>query len=247
MNPSKAKITYLFHSGYAVETANHFIIFDYYQPFAANNRSLADGVVTGEFLKNKKNVMVFSSHAHADHFDPTILKWEKDNPNIHYILSSDIQAKSKSQHLHSVSAYEQLTVDNIAIETFGSTDQGISFLIQADGISIFHAGDLNWWHWSGETKEERDYAEKIFKAEMMRIEGKKVDVAFFPVDRRLEEAYCLGAEYFAGKVKPKLLLPMHFGNDYDASKDFTQRAKQLGITTTQISHKGQEIIFSSDK
>lgn len=54
MNPSKAKITYLFHSGYAVETANHFIIFDYYQPFSGNNRSIADGVITSEFLKNKK-------------------------------------------------------------------------------------------------------------------------------------------------------------------------------------------------
>ncbi len=113
-----------------------------------------------------------------------------------------------------------------------------------DGLSIFHAGDLNWWHWSGETKEERDYAEKIFKAEMEKIIGQQMDIAFFPVDRRLEEAYCMGAEYFAAKIKPKLLLPMHFGNDYGSSKAFAERAKILGIPTTEISHKGQEIIFS---
>jgi L-ascorbate metabolism protein UlaG (beta-lactamase superfamily) len=244
MNVSEAKITYLFHSGYAVETQNHFLIFDYYQPFSGNKLSITDGVITSEFLKSKKNVIVFASHAHADHFDPTILKWGKDNPNIHYILSSDIRAKMGTLNHHIVSAYEKLTVDNVTIETFGSTDQGISFLIQADGLSIFHAGDLNWWHWSGETKKERDYAEKIFKAEIEKIIGQQIDIAFFPVDRRLEEAYCMGAEYFAANLKPRLLLPMHFGNDYGATKAFAQRAEVLGIPTTAINHKGQEIIFS---
>ena len=187
--------------------------------------------------------MVFASHAHADHFDPTILKWGKDNPNIHYILSSDIHAKTDKLSHHIVSAYEKLAVNDITIETFGSTDQGISFLIQVDGLSIFHAGDLNWWHWSGEAKAERDHAETIFKAEIEKVIGQQIDIAFFPVDRRLEEAYCMGAEYFAAKLKPKLLLPMHFGNDYGASKAFAQRASILGIATTEINHKGQEIIF----
>lgn len=244
MNQPKADITYLFHSGYAVETANYFIVFDYYQPFPAAKLTIADGVITGEFLKSKKNVMVFSSHAHADHFDPVILTWQQTNPDIRYILSSDIQAAGKTQNHYIVSAYEELTVNTVSIKTFGSTDQGISYLIQADGVSIFHAGDLNWWHWSGESKEERDYAEKIFKAEMEKITGEQVDVAFFPVDRRLEEAYCMGAEYFAAKIKPKLLLPMHFGNDYGASKAFVERAKVLNIPTAQITHKGQKITFS---
>jgi L-ascorbate metabolism protein UlaG (beta-lactamase superfamily) len=247
MNVSEAKITYLFHSGYAVETANHFIIFDYYQPFSGDKLNIADGVLTSEFLKNKKNVSVLASHAHGDHFDPTILKWEKDNPNIHYILSNDIHTKTKALNHHMVSAYEKLTVGAIDIETFGSTDQGISFFIQVDGLAIFHAGDLNWWHWSGESQKERAHAEKIFKAEIEKIVGQEIDLAFFPVDRRLEEAYCIGAEYFAAKLKPKLLLPMHFGNDYGASQAFTERAKNLGISTVEISHKGQEIIFSLDK
>ncbi len=243
MNLSKAKITYLFHSGYAVETANHFLIFDYYQPFSSAKPSLVDGIITSDFLANKKNIMVFASHAHADHFDPTILKWGKDNPDVHYILSSDIHAKTDQLSYHIVSAYEKLDVNDITIQTFGSTDQGISFLIQVDGLSIFHAGDLNWWHWSGEAKAERDHAETIFKAELEKIIGQQIDIAFFPVDRRLEEAYCMGAEYFAAKLKPKLLLPMHFGNDYGASKAFAQRANILGIATTEINHKGQEIIF----
>lgn len=247
MKLSKATITYLFHSGYAVETANHFIIFDYYQPFPATKQEIEAGVITGEFLKSKPNVMVFSSHAHGDHFDPVILAWEKENPRIQYILSSDIEATSQSSNFHILSAYEKIAVNTVTIKAFGSTDQGISYLIQADGLSIFHAGDLNWWHWSGESKEERDYAEKIFKSEMEKIAGEYVDIAFFPVDRRLEEAYCRGAEYFAAVVKPRLLLPMHFRNDYEATKMFAARATTLAIPTVEITHKGQEIIFSKDK
>lgn len=247
MNVSEARITYLFHSGYSIETQNHFLIFDYYQPFSGNKLGIADGVITSDFLKTKKDVMVFASHAHGDHFDPTILKWGKDNSNIHYILSNDIQIKANTVSHHMVAAYEKLSFDTINIQTFGSTDQGISFLIQADGLAIFHAGDLNWWHWSGESQKERNYAEQIFKAEIEKIVGQKIDLAFFPVDRRLEEAYCMGAEYFAAKLKPQLLLPMHFGNDYGASKAFSERAKQLNISTVEINHKGQEIIFSLDK
>jgi L-ascorbate metabolism protein UlaG (beta-lactamase superfamily) len=243
MNPSKAKITYLFHSGYAVETANHFIIFDYYQPFPGNKLSVTDGVITSEFLKSKKNIMVFSSHAHADHFDPIIFDWAKDNPDINYILSNDIRTKTAPYKCHMVAAYEEKIIDDVKIQTFGSTDQGISFHLTVDGLSIFHAGDLNWWHWSGEPKEDRVIAEKAFKKEIDKIVGKPIDIAFFPVDRRLEEAYCIGAEYFAAKCKPKLLLPMHFGKDFGASQDFSKRAKELSIPTVEIKQLGQEIFF----
>lgn len=31
-----------------------------------------------------------------------------------------------------------------------STDEGVAFLVTAEGRTVFHAGDLNWWHWEGE-------------------------------------------------------------------------------------------------
>lgn len=245
MTISKANITYLFHSGYTVETAEHFFIFDYYQPFPAINAGVENGVITSEYLKDKKNVLVFSSHAHADHFDPIIFNWTKENPEINYILSSDIQLPNDTLNLkhHIISAYEEINVGSVVIRSFGSTDQGISFLVEADGQSIFHAGDLNWWHWSGETKEEQLTAEINFKVEIEKLAGHPIDIAFFPVDRRLEEAYSMGAEYFAMKLKPALLVPMHFGNDFGATKAFAEKAKNLSLTTVEITHMGQEIIF----
>ena len=245
MKTRTAKITHLFHSGYAVETAEHFLIFDYYQPLPGKNGGIAEGIITGDYLKTKKNILVFVSHDHADHFDPVILDWAKDNPTITYILSSDIVANTDQLHCHVLSAYEEISANHVIIKTFGSTDQGISFLLQVDGLTIFHAGDLNWWHWTGESLAEQGSAETAFKAEMAKLGEQQIDIdiAFFPIDRRMEEFYSLGAEYFAEKFKPKLLVPMHFGKDFDVTQVFAKKAKKLLINTVEISHKGQKIFF----
>jgi len=49
-------------------------------------------------------------------------------------------------------------LDDVGIHMYGSTDEGGSFYIKTntaniDSDSIFHAGDLNWWHWLGDTPE----------------------------------------------------------------------------------------------
>lgn len=235
-------ITYLFHSGYAVETKDHFLLFDYYRPWKKQG-SLSDGVISGEYLKTKSNVYVFASHVHPDHFDPVILEWAKDNPEITYILSDDISTKNQTLKSRFMSPYETYSEKGISIKTFGSSDAGLSFYVQADGLRIFHAGDLNWWHWKGETKAEQNYAEALFKAEVDKIKGHPIDIAFFPVDPRLEEFYAVGAEYFAEQLKPKLLLPMHFGSTFAASKEFAAKVKDASFATVEIRHTGQEVSF----
>lgn len=245
MNGEKATITHLFHSGYAVETKDHYLIFDYYQPSPTKQKGITEGIITADYLKNKKNIFVFVSHNHADHFDPTILEWAKTNPNITYILSSDVQANLHHLNCHILSAYEELTLNSLHIQTFGSTDQGISFFIKVDDITIFHAGDLNWWHWSGESIAEQKVAQVAFKAEMEKLvqSALTIDIAFFPVDRRMGEFYSLGPVFFATTLKPKLLVPMHFGKDFAITQDFLIKAKSLSIPTIEIKHGGQEIFF----
>ena len=242
MEISGAKITYLVHSGFLVETANCFFLFDYCPSL------VRDPMITSEFLKTKANIYIFVSHNHGDHFDSAIFKWAKTNPAITYILSSDVVFDGTGMNCHIMSAYEEWTDRIIEIKTFGSTDAGISLLVQADGLSVFHAGDLNWWRWKGETQAEQDFAEKIFKEEIDKIVGQKIDIAFFPVDRRLEEYYSLGAEYFAARLQPKLLIPMHFSRDFGATKTFAKRADKRSLKTVEITHKGQEIFyFPADK
>lgn len=224
------KVQYLYHSGFSVETANNLIIFDYYQ---------------GTIHLGNKPVYVFSSHGHPDHYNPVILKWQKERPDIHYIFSNDIEIKPGNNRITFMSPAELCQINDLKIKAYGSTDLGVSYHVSCEGLHIFHAGDLNWWYWWGETAEEIARAEKDFKAEIAKIKGQKIDLAFFPVDPRLEHNYGLGAEYFIEELKPGVLIPMHFWDNQQAVQKFADKMQDSPTKIITLTQRGQiaETVF----
>lgn len=239
------KIHYLYHSGFAVETSSHFLIFDYYRDsFDSCPQTLENGLISQDLLKNKKDVLVFCSHKHPDHFNPIILKWQRANPGIRYILSSDIKIKNPPENYHKLSTYECLNWGNVFVKAYGSTDIGISFLVKLDGVTIFHAGDLNLWYWKEDSKSEQKAAENNFKMEISKIKGEDIDFAFFPVDPRLEEYYCSGGEYFINEIHPAFFIPMHFWDNSYITKNFAELMKHSLSKCLVIDHRGQTFDFT---
>ena len=245
MKEIKAKIYYIYHSGFAIKTKNHFLIFDYYkQPIENDITHKPTAVLSPENIKAMKNVFVFASHSHEDHFNSSILDWENYNSNIKYIFSSDIKINKNKPSYNFIEEGEEKSFEDVYVKAYGSTDIGISFLVKVDGLTIFHAGDLNWWHWKEDSLEEQSLAESSFKAHIEKLkEEKSIDIAFFPVDPRLQESYYIGGEYFAKQIHPKLLIPMHFGEDTYITKEFADRMRKLNIKAVQIDYSGQEIIY----
>ena len=245
MSVGQARIWYLHHSGFAVETDKNYFIFDYYndEP-VGEGRNLDNGVVSVRHLDENKNIYVFVSHAHADHFNKVILEWRKERPDIRYIFSDDVYIDHKHHNYYFLPPYQELKLDDVRIRTFGSTDVGVSFLVEADGISIFHAGDLNCWYWYYEsTEDELKQDKQSFENEMEKIKGQKVDIAFFPVDPRLKEYYHMGGEYFINNMKPKLFVPMRFWDQYGITQEFADKVKDLQTRVATLSHRGQQIIY----
>ncbi|NLX71425.1 MAG: MBL fold metallo-hydrolase [Clostridiales bacterium] len=245
MNIKQARIWYLHHSGFAVETDKNYFIFDYSQDEPAEgDRSLNNGVVSLKDLDEDKSIFVFVSHAHADHFNRVIFEWQYERPDIRYILSDDVHLDGKYRNCCFLSPYRELTVDAVKIRAFGSTDVGVSFLVEADGISIFHAGDLNCWYWYYEsTEDELKQDKQNFEKEVERIKGQKVDIAFFPVDPRLKEYFHMGGEYFIKTIKPKLFVPMHFWDQYRVTREFADKVEDPQTKIVPLSHRGQQIIY----
>jgi L-ascorbate metabolism protein UlaG (beta-lactamase superfamily) len=244
MKESTVRINYLFHSGFIVETEKHLLIFDYYKDTVEKGeKNRENGAIGLSELKSPKDIFVFSSHNHHDHFNPVIMDWSAIRPDIKYILDSDIKADTKNSNIYTMAVYEELLIGDVMIKSFGSTDIGISFLVKIDGVAIFHAGDLNWWYWWDDTKEEIDKASKMFKNEIDRIKGEKIDIAFFPVDPRLEHSYSLGGQYFISEITPKLFIPMHFGEDFEVTQRFFSSIKSENTLVAEISYRGQEILF----
>lgn len=109
----------------------------------------------------------------------------------------------------------------LTVHAYGSTDEGVSFYVNFAGITLFHAGDLNLWHWRDESSiTEIEAAERAFYDCVAPIPKQKIDVAFFPVDPRQGSMYDAGAGYFIMTVKPKFFIPMHFQGRPDVALRF---------------------------
>ena len=198
------KVTFIEHSGFMVEMEQNVLLFDYYQ---------------GEIpsFDGSKTFYVFASHSHADHYDPAIWKLKEQYKDIHYILSDDIKDNEGAVVMK---AHEKKEVAGIKIETLRSNDMGVAFLVNVEGKTIYHAGDLNWWHWNGEPEEDNEYYKKTFQNEMKYLEGKKIDLAFMLLDPRQEDKYCLGMNYFLEHTDSKVVFPMHCFGHYNINHHY---------------------------
>jgi L-ascorbate metabolism protein UlaG (beta-lactamase superfamily) len=233
----KAKIYYIDHSGFAIKTKNYLLIFDYFkEPDLITNNIEDRAILSAESLKTAENIIVFSSHSHSDHFNPNIFKWMCSNTNIQYVLSDDIKINNIKPNYHFIKEGEKINIKDVEIHAYGSTDIGISFAVTVDQLKLFHAGDLNWWHWKDDTLEERTMAEKSFKlnVDLIKANEKHIDIAFFPVDPRLKEFYSIGGEYFGKELNPKLFIPMHFGNDFYITEEFKHKMNKININSVEI-------------
>ena len=128
------KITYLDHSGFAVEYKKYVLIFDWYKGKLPE-------------FDSEKEIYVFSSH-----FDRKIFELENIYPNIRYVLSADITEKPVPSKVWFVIADKEYRIGNLKVQTLHSTDAGVAFLVYVDDRIIYHAGDLNWWHWEEESE-----------------------------------------------------------------------------------------------
>lgn len=243
---NKLKIHYLYNSGFYVETSKHILIFDYFlNSPALKTNGLPNGVIAPSDLKaSEKEILFFSSHSHGDHFNSMIFSLNSCSDNINYVLSNDIKPNNKDCKFTFVKPYDDVTLKDVRIRTFGSTDLGVSFLVRVDNINIFHAGDLNWWDWFDESDTYNLKMEQDFKDEIDLIKKFPVAVAFFPVDPRLKDKFHLGGEYFIEKLAPKYFIPMHFGEHYEITDAFLEKVANFETKVIPIHKRGEEIIIS---
>lgn len=231
----KLEIKYCYHSGFTVEIEDAILIFDYWNK--KNNLNEED-------LKKYNEVYVFISHSHPDHFDPIVYTWKKIN--IIYIISDDIPKNVPGVRM---TPGEVKRINNkMLVRAFDSTDIGISFYIEYEEISIFHAGDLNLWHWKEEsTPQEIEDAENKFKKIIQKLKNYKIDIAFFPADPRMGKEFDAGINYFFYTIKPTILIPMHFWEKKELIEDLSRKIKLQNKEYIPLTEKGDRLrVFYDD-
>ena len=153
---------------------------------------------------------MFVSHSHGDHYNRGILKWNKQIRKLRIIASNDVRSAGDAITIGPGSSLEQ---PDLAVQTLASNDKGVAFVVDVDGLRIYHAGDLNWWHWEGEPDDENAAMAASYKREIGLLKGRPIDIAFVPVDPRLEEQYAWGIDYLMKTAEVRHAVPMHYGND----------------------------------
>ena len=246
-------LTYIFHSGFVLETEQSILVFDYW---------LDPSGVMDSVLRSEKPMYVFSSHFHEDHFTNEIFDWKKQKPNITYILSKDIykhRRASKEDADVWLAKGGTWSDDNISVWAMGSTDSGVSWIVETEGHRIFHAGDLNNWYARflqdvkpGETIYSEEFDEEIepiahekqYLGELKDIRKitDSFDVVMFPVDGRIGNGYTLGGRQFIERFKVGLFVPMHFvASGFKSAWRMKEFTDEKNISFWKINREGETI------
>ncbi len=202
------QITYLSHSGFIAETENGIYLFDYYK---------------GELpeMNSEKQLFIFVSHGHYDHYKKEIFQLSQRRKEPYYILPEEIEIPEETKqelskdHLIKVIPGKEYVVAGCKIRTLRSTDEGVAYVVCDQNKTMYHAGDLNWWHWEEEEEPFNKMMERNYQREIRKLGNMQIDAAFVPVDPRLGEQYCWGLDYFMRHTRTKKVFPMHFWGEYE--------------------------------
>ncbi len=240
------KVTYIEHSGFLLETADAYFLFDYYK----------GGIPV---MNPEKDIVVFVSHKHGDHYNSAIFGLLDEYPHVQYILSHEVPVKwfiaQEAEKGRDVEPYlfkvrkrmdYEFILHNgkiLKVHTLKSTDLGVAYLLEYEGKTIYHAGDLNLWLWEEETAQANENMVKAFWNSMEELRGKDVDVAFVPLDPRQQKDAFAGLEAYLEVTNTKKVFPMHCWGRYNIIREFLTMHPQEGDVVQVITKEQQQFLL----
>jgi L-ascorbate metabolism protein UlaG (beta-lactamase superfamily) len=222
----EAEVIFLGHSGWAIKTQNHFLVFDYFNDTRTrqpDHACLLSGCIDTAELSGQ-NLAIFSTHDHGDHFSPSIFSLGGNNPAANYILCFNPVGVTAEYTYIPVNSEDE--VDGMRVYTIKSTDSGGGYLVEVDGLVIFHMGD----HANGADGLMPEYTREI---DLVADKNKKIDILFGPItgcSLGVPDQVKAGTYYTLEKLQPGLFLPMHAGAYTLACKSFIEQARKDGLT-----------------
>ena len=236
---TQAAVTFFYQSGFTAAVGKTLLIFSYWQEHVPQELRLND-----KDLRGFNNIIVFVPRASIEHNDPAVWQISRGFP-ITYVAAGEAGPSVKDQTgVRLVRQGESLKVSNVQITAYGSTDAGVSFMVKVSGIHIFHAGDLNLWHWREQnTLREITRSEEEFYRVVSSINEDRIDICMFPVDPNLGGFYDAGANHFIMAKKPRLFFPMHFGQRGEIAQDYARRMHTAYTTVHALTQPRQTALI----
>lgn len=235
-------VTFLAHSGFLVELPSVLLLFDW------QSGSLPP-------LPSGKPLLVFASHRHEDHFNPQIFALDDGCRTVRFLLGKDIRLSPRHRERWALSDETAVRclclggnetahpLPGVRVETLPSTDEGVAFVVTADSKTLYHAGDLNWWHWEGEDSGWNRNMEVDFKRFIEPLRSRRLDLAMVPLDPRQEAAADWGLLYILTLADIRHVLPMHQWEDFGLTARFLSGHPEYTGQVEAITGPGQRFAF----
>jgi L-ascorbate metabolism protein UlaG (beta-lactamase superfamily) len=217
----QAVVWYLGHSGWAVRTRRHLLVFDYWKPAPlADEPSLDNGAVHPAELRDL-DVTVFVSHDHRDHYMPEVFAWRAAIPRIRFVAGF---APDKQEGVLQPAHREKRELDGLEIIPIESNDGGQGYFVRVDGVSLFHPGD--------HANRRRDFSGPYKKEiDFLADQGLKADILFAPVSGcGFGDIVSVkrGVYYAMDRLAARSVFPMHAGGAESRYADFAREARGAG-------------------
>ena len=132
--------------------------------------------------------------------------------NICYILDCCTAPEQKGDNIFHVQPGRHYRIRNTLVYAIRSNDEGVAYVVSAEGYNFFHAGDLNIWHWKDAQDDQNAYSLKIYRRQIEKISSWSFDAAMLPLDPRLEDKAPNAIIEFLSTVECRHLFPMHYWN-----------------------------------
>lgn len=238
----EAVVWFLGHSGWAVKTRSHLLVFDYFsQGEVPASPALCNGHINPAEIGGQK-VAVFASHHHGDHFDPIIFQWREHLSNITYFLGLEPEEAP---------AYEfmpermEKSFGDLEITTIHSTDAGVGMVVEVDGLSIFHPGD----HANGRIGLMKEFTDEI---DFLASRDIRPDICFMGIrgcSLGSPEEVMEGVHYTLRKLEPKIFIPMHAGAQGHLYRQFIGecQAQFPSIQMVAPDNRGDHFVYSKGR
>jgi len=252
--PGQLGLVWLGQNGFLIKSASAVFFLDpYLSDFAGQwtygwkNEHIRMAAVPVKAKELYGIDLVFCSHDHVDHIDPfTIPIIALRNPSTKFIAPQMARIRMlglfvQEKNLHLMQGRDTLVLDRMTIHAIPASHSTLkkdrrngyhflSYVIQVDGLTIFHAGD------STPYKGQSDYLKKF-----------DIDLAFIPINGRKQAKYELEPNFdmneainLAQNIRAKLVIPMHYDmytlntvNIADfvnlATGEINYRVAQLGV------------------
>ena len=213
-------------------------------------------------IDSKKPLYIFISHVHNDHFNRDVFKLVDKYPHVEIFLGYDNNYPELNDYfdqlpnkvadvLSRFSGEQKLFSDDgkMEINTLRSTDEGVAFIVNIDGKTLYHAGDLFLMQVMDKEKFMQmssmailsgsymgDYEDYLKNSKREFIEyteplrGKTIDYAMIPLDPRVYTVAEETIKRYMDVATIKSWSPMHLWGKYEFVDEFLGKHPEYADT-----------------